>query len=86
MMPDTFVLYMLGKPRTIGDKDYQVAWNCELGQAEIVVVEDGELRDLHDSSGNIFRFSCELEAHRYLNGLWMETYPEKIGDESWKTI
>jgi hypothetical protein len=84
---DTFVLSILSRPRTIGEDDYLVAWNAEISKATILVVtSSGELHDLIDSNGEAMTFSCELEAHRYLNGLWMETYPEKIGDTSWKDL
>ena len=81
-MPDTFVLSILSRPRTIGDKDYMVAWDSQLNRAVITFVEDEELRDLNDQNGNEMTFGSELDAHRYLNGLWMEEHGE---EDTWKT-
>lgn len=83
-MVDTYVLALLSKPRTIGDKDFVVAWDASLNRAVIMVVEDDELRDLPDSIGNEMTFGSQLDAHRYLNGLWLEENGDV--DEAWKTI
>jgi hypothetical protein len=61
-----------------------VAWDTSLNRAVITFVEEGELRDLKDSNGNEMTFGSELDAHRYLNGLWLEVNGEL--DDSWKTI
>ena len=82
-MPDTFVLSILSRPRTIGDKDYVVAWDASLNRAVIMVTDGEQMYDLKDNIGNEMDFGSELDAQRYLNGLWMEEHGE---EDTWKTL
>ena len=60
-----------------------VAWDSQLNRAVITYVEDDELRDLNDQNGNEMTFGSELDAHRYLSGLWLEKHGE---EDTWRTI
>jgi hypothetical protein len=72
-MPDTDILYFLGKERTILGKKYRVAWNCETNVAEV-------LRDEEP----IANFPFELEAHKYIRDL---RSLDQTGDpEAWRKI
>ena len=88
-MPDMFIDRIMNKPLRIGSRTYHVAWDSKENRALIVFVEDPEdlmteyvpqLEDLVDSDGKEMTFSTELDAHRYLTGLYMES--EGV---SWKT-
>jgi hypothetical protein len=68
----------------IGERVYQTARDPGWDYTVIVYAEDGELHDLRDSNDDVMTFSCELEALRYLVGLYVEEHGEI--DESWKNL
>lgn len=64
-MVDLDILYYLSMPITILDKQYKVAWDCELSKAKVLYTQTGE--EQWDAVSQLF--DSELKAHAYILGL-----------------
>lgn len=83
-MPDIDILTLMSGPLTIGGQEYLVAWNSERNLATILVLDDNELKDLTTDEGEEITFPRELDAHRYLIGLKVQTDGDI--DKSWRDL
>lgn len=92
-MVDSFILTQLSKNMRIGLRTYHVAWDSALNRAVILYVDDPfeldetfipVIEELKDQNEDEMTFGSELDAHRYLIGLYVE---HKGGiDTAWKTL
>ena len=91
-MIDSLILAQLGKRLRIGEVTYHVAWDAEANVAIILYVEDNtdpmgtyvpQIYELLDVNSDVMTFATELDAHRYLTGLY---YEYKEPNFSWKDL
>ena len=90
-MVDSLILAQLGKPLRIGEVTYHVAWDAESNVALILCLDDyiensgysPQLYELLDVNSKTMTFATELDAHRYLTGLY---YEHKEPNFSWKDL
>ena len=88
-MVDSLILTQLSKPLHIGEVTYHVAWDAENNVALILCLDDyveehtPQLYELLNVNSDVMTFATELDAQRYLVGLYYET---KEADFSWKDL
>ena len=88
-MVDSLILTQLSKHIKIGDVTYHVAWDSQDNRALILCLDDPvddytpQLYELPDANGDAMTFASELDAHRYLVGLY---YENKDKDFSWTQL
>lgn len=85
MPTDLFILNILGRPRTILDKQYSVAWDCLQNKAIIMYTQEGsdDVYSLTNEDDETILFDSELKAHEYLTNLGTL---RNTNSPDWRTI